>query len=107
MGRGRGGAGSSRPASVHVDDFEGKGMPQLKASVAARTPTPPKQPPPPGPPPVPPRATPPSKLPAAMSVSPSPSSANTPKVIRQLWLLDPFLQNPSCCQLLHLNLAAF
>lgn len=82
MGRGRGGAGSSRPASVHVDDFEGKGMPQLKSAVAAKTPTPPKQPPPPGLPPTT-RPTPPATKPAPPSVPPPASLApvTTPKVL--------------------------
>ena len=83
MGRGRGGAGSSRPASVHVDDFEGKGMPQLKSAVAAKTPTPPKQPPPPGgPPPMAARPTPPVSKPAPPSGPPpaSPAPVITPKV---------------------------
>ncbi len=69
MGRGRGGAGSSRPASVHVDDFEGKGMPQLKSNAAAKTVTPPKQVPPLGPPPAPSRPNTAPKLPAAPTIS--------------------------------------
>ncbi|KAK9862215.1 hypothetical protein WJX84_008545 [Apatococcus fuscideae] len=81
MGRGRGGAGSSRPASVHVDDFEGKGMPQLKSAVAAKTPTPPKQPPPPAHPPMPTHPAPPVAKPAPPPGNPpaSPAPVSTPK----------------------------